>query len=400
MTAPTAAVVTLTLFLPVRPSTIEVVCLGGRADSLRGQVGTGWCVTPGSSLTLPLHGVLQRTKAVRDRGKSGGGLLQDYWRKSRTLSTCDVPILHRGRDRRSRSWSGSYSCFSTGYMYCICIGRKAIVVLRVVVRRCSHKRFLGSCVVSFTTGFSYVSRGRWDWYGCVMVFWSSYCHCLRYLDDVFRAWARSSTGHTQRRCRLLCFCACSGYARYTVTVLGCVGVHFRVRTYAIRTGTPTFAGQLRYRIWRFRTRVTVSTTWTFRLSARPYFTLSCFMTRCATAPARLGLPPVPHPQLSLPNGHTRRYGVPGSSPSWKQKDFFQPCCDPQLIGNSWPGTRETWMQWMGFRSLTTLWWVWSTHLPPLRSCICALIQEGGGVPADAENWAFGRVWREPWIFLT
>ena len=119
MTAPTAAVVTLTLFLPVQPSTIEVVCLGGRADSLRGQVGTGRCVTPGSSLTLPLHGVLQRTKAVRDRGKSGGGLLQDYWRKSRPLSTCDVPILHRGRDRRSRSWSGSYSCFCTGYMYCI-----------------------------------------------------------------------------------------------------------------------------------------------------------------------------------------------------------------------------------------------------------------------------------------
>ena len=25
--------------------------------------------------------MLQRTKAVRDRGKSGGGLLQDYWRK-------------------------------------------------------------------------------------------------------------------------------------------------------------------------------------------------------------------------------------------------------------------------------------------------------------------------------
>ena len=49
--------------------------------------------------------------------------------------------------------------------------------------------------------------------------------------------------------------------------------------------------------------------------------------------------------------------VPGSSPAWKRKDFFQPCCDPQLVGNSWPGTRETWMQLMGFRSLTTLWWV-------------------------------------------
>ena len=36
--------------------------------------------------------------------------------------------------------------------------------------------------------------------------------------------------------------------------------------------------------------------------------------------------------------------VPGSSPAWKWKDFFQPCCDPQLIGNSWPGTRKTWMQ--------------------------------------------------------
>ena len=36
--------------------------------------------------------------------------------------------------------------------------------------------------------------------------------------------------------------------------------------------------------------------------------------------------------------------VPGSSPAWKRKDFFQPCCDPQLIRNSWPGTRETWMQ--------------------------------------------------------
>ena len=31
--------------------------------------------------------MLQRTKAVGDRGKSGGDLLQDYWRKSRTLST-------------------------------------------------------------------------------------------------------------------------------------------------------------------------------------------------------------------------------------------------------------------------------------------------------------------------
>ena len=36
--------------------------------------------------------------------------------------------------------------------------------------------------------------------------------------------------------------------------------------------------------------------------------------------------------------------VPGSSPPWKRKDFFQPFCDPQLIGNSWPGTRKTWMQ--------------------------------------------------------
>ena len=49
--------------------------------------------------------------------------------------------------------------------------------------------------------------------------------------------------------------------------------------------------------------------------------------------------------------------VPGSSPAWKRKEFFQPCCDPQLIGNSWPGTRVTWMQLMGFRSLTTWWWV-------------------------------------------
>ena len=24
--------------------------------------------------------------------------------------------------------------------------------------------------------------------------------------------------------------------------------------------------------------------------------------------------------------------VPGSSPAWKRKDFFQPCCDPQLKG--------------------------------------------------------------------
>ena len=31
-----------------------------------------------------------------------------------------------------------------------------------------------------------------------------------------------------------------------------------------------------------------------------------------------------------------------------EKDIFQPCCDPQLIGNSWPGTREAWMQRMGF----------------------------------------------------
>ena len=23
--------------------------------------------------------------------------------------------------------------------------------------------------------------------------------------------------------------------------------------------------------------------------------------------------------------------VPGSSPAWKRKEFFQPCCDPQLI---------------------------------------------------------------------
>ena len=54
--------------------------------------------------------------------------------------------------------------------------------------------------------------------------------------------------------------------------------------------------------------------------------------------------------------------VPGSSPTWKRKEFFQPCCDPQLIGNSWPGTRVTW----------------------------------GGVPtADAENSASSRVSREP-----
>ena len=87
--------------------------------------------------------------------------------------------------------------------------------------------------------------------------------------------------------------------------------------------------------------------------------------------------------------------VPGSSPAWKRKEFFQPCCDPQLIfliGNSWPGTRVTWMQLMGFRSLTTLWSlslslslsVWSTHLPPVRRWICVLILEVGGVPADAK----------------
>ena len=45
--------------------------------------------------------------------------------------------------------------------------------------------------------------------------------------------------------------------------------------------------------------------------------------------------------------------VPGSSPPGKRKELFQPCCDPQLIGNSWPGATVTWMQLMGFRSLTT-----------------------------------------------
>ena len=33
------------------------------------------------------------------------------------------------------------------------------------------------------------------------------------------------------------------------------------------------------------------------------------------------------------------------------------------------------------------------HLLDLHAVF--LIQEGGGVPADAENWAFGRVSREP-----
>ena len=44
----------------------------------------------------------------------------------------------------------------------------------------------------------------------------------------------------------------------------------------------------------------------------------------------------------------QRVDLPGSSPAWKRNDVFQPCCDPQLIGNSWPGTRDAWMQRMGF----------------------------------------------------
>ena len=43
--------------------------------------------------------------------------------------------------------------------------------------------------------------------------------------------------------------------------------------------------------------------------------------------------------------------VPGSSPAWKRKDFFQPCCDSQLIGNSWPGMSNTWMWQMGLRPM-------------------------------------------------
>ena len=35
-----------------------------------------------------------------------------------------------------------------------------------------------------------------------------------------------------------------------------------------------------------------------------------------------------------------------------------------------------------------------------RSCICALIFEGGGVPVDAENSVSRRVSREPRIFLS
>ena len=31
--------------------------------------------------------------------------------------------------------------------------------------------------------------------------------------------------------------------------------------------------------------------------------------------------------------------------------------------------------------------IYSSELPPLRGCICALILEGGGVPVDAENSA-------------
>ena len=50
-------------------------------------------------------------------------------------------------------------------------------------------------------------------------------------------------------------------------------------------------------------------------------------------------------------------GVPGSSPAWKRKDFFQPCCDPQLIGSSWPGISKTWMWQMGFRPLAYGWWI-------------------------------------------
>ena len=67
------------------------------------------------------------------------------------------------------------------------------------------------------------------------------------------------------------------------------------------------------------------------------------------------------------------------------RNFSQPCWEPQLIENSWPGTRVKWMQFMGFRSLTTLWWVSSTYLPPFRFCICALILDCGGVPTDAKT---------------